>query len=445
MKPRHLLLVAAGAGAGLLLPAAARVATPGGTDTYQELGQLMNVFQTVRANYVDKVDDKTLIEGAINGMLASLDPHSGYLAKEDYSQIRNLTDGEYGGLGMSVTTEEGAVKVIAPTDDTPAARAGIKAGDFITHLDGEYIVGLSLNDAVDRMRGAAGSKVQVRIVRQGVAKPLEFTLVREKIKIRPVKSEIKGNVGVIRISSFSKNTGADTVAALKDIRAKLGDRLAGIVVDLRSNPGGVLDEAVDVSSAFMTRGEVVSQRGRDPKDVRSFSAPQRPADDIGGAPVVVLIDQGSASAAEIVAGALQDHRRALVLGERSFGKGSVQSVIPLTDATGLRLTVARYFTPSGRSVQSNGIDPDIVVPQMSDPDRAEREKFRLRESDLRRHLVNEVKLDEATLEVDDKTDPRFAVTADELKKAGIKDFQLDYALKTLERLRAPAPTAVAAR
>ncbi len=439
--PRKFLLIAAGAAGALALTAAAKVAAPAATDTYQDVGTLMSVFETVRANYVDKVDDKTLLDGAINGMLASLDPHSGYLDKSEYQQIRNLTDGEYGGLGLSVSMEDGAVKVIAPTDGTPAARAGIKAGDYITHLNGELIYGVTLNEAVEKMRGAAGTTIKITIVRQGAKKPIDFTLKREIIAIKPVKFETKGSVGVIRISSFSKNTGVDTVAALKAIEAKLGPKLTGFILDLRSNPGGVLDEAVDVSAAFLKRGEVVSQRGRDAHDIRRFNAPERDRDDAMGKPVIVLIDEGSASAAEIVAGALQDHRRALVIGERSFGKGSVQSVIPLTPETGLRLTVARYYTPSSRSVQTAGIEPDIVLPQLSDADRGDRP--RVHESDLRRHLINEVKLDARAIEDDGKADPRFeGVTAATLKKAGVEDYQMDYAVKTLARLAPPAAAPV---
>jgi carboxyl-terminal processing protease len=440
---RKSLYIAVGAAAAIALTAA-KVAQPAATDTYQELGTLMNVFETVRANYVDKVDDKTLLDGAINGMLGSLDPHSGYLAKSDYEQIKNLTDGEYGGLGLSVTMEDGAVKVIAPTDGTPAARAGVKAGDYITHINGELLYGVTLSEAVEKMRGNAGSAIKITVVRQGAPKPLDFKLVREVIKINPVKSEIKGTVGVIRISSFSKNAGVDTVNALHEIEKKLGPKLTGFILDLRSNPGGVLDEGVDVSAAFLTHGEVVSQRGRDAHDIRRFNAPDRAVDDALGKPLIVLIDEGSASAAEIVAGALQDHRRALVIGERSFGKGSVQSVIPLTPDTGLRLTVARYYTPSNRSVQNGGIEPDIAVPQLSDP---ERDRERVHESDLRRHLINEVKLDEKAVEDDGKADPRFAgVTAVSLKTAKVDDYQMDYAVKTIARLAAAAaPATVASR
>ena len=446
MIKRNSLLFASGAVSALALLTAAKLASPAATDTYQELGTLMNVFETVRANYVDKVDDKTLLNGAVNGMLASLDPHSGYLDKQDYEQIKNLTDGEYGGLGLSVTMEDGAVKVIAPTDGTPAARAGVKAGDYITHINGELLYGVTLSEAVDKMRGAAGTPIKITVVRQGAVKPIDFKIVREVIKINPVKSEIKGSVGVIRISSFSKNAGVDTVAALHDIEKKLGNKLTGFILDLRSNPGGVLDEGVDVSAAFLTHGEVVSQRGRDPHDIKRFNAPDRAQDDALAKPLIVLIDEGSASAAEIVAGALQDHRRALVIGERSFGKGSVQSVIPLTPDTGLRLTVARYYTPSNRSVQTAGIEPDIVVPQLSDADRADRQ--RVHESDLRRHLINEIKLDNSAIEEDGKPDPRFAgVTAATLKAAKVDDYQMDYAVRTIARLTGAAlvPTTVAAR
>lgn len=432
---RKPLLVALGAAAAFALLPGAKTADPAANDTYKQLDTLMNVFEKVRTDYVDKVDDKTLIAGAINGMLASLDPHSSYLDARDFDQMKNLTDGEYGGLGLSVTVEDGAVKVIAPTDGTPAARAGVKAGDYITHLNGELIYGLPLNEAVEKMRGEPGTTVRISIVRQGQTKPIDFTLKREVIQIKAVKSEVKGDVGVIRIASFSKNAGADTRNAVLSIEKQLGPKLTGFILDLRSNPGGLLNEAVDVSDVFLDHGEVVSQRGRAKNDIQRFYA--KPGDDAHGLPVIVLVDEGSASAAEIVAGALQDQRRALILGERTFGKGSVQQVIPLTADTALRLTIARYYTPSGRSVQTEGIEPDIDVPQLSDPDIKDR--LRVHESDLRHHLINEIKLDAKTIEDDGKPDPRFATTADALKKAGVKDYQLDYAVKTLTRLAAPAP------
>ncbi len=421
----------------MLIPGAAAVHAAAESDTYKQLDTLMDVFERVRADYVDKVDDKKLIDGAINGMLASLDPHSSYLDARDFQNMRQTTDGEYGGLGLTVTTEDGAVKVIAPTDDTPAARAGIKAGDYITHINGELIYGSSLNDAVDRMRGLPGTSIKLTVVREGATKPLDFDLKREVIQIRPVKFETRGNVGVIRISTFNKQTGDATRNAVTSIEKKLGANVAGYIVDLRSNPGGLLDQAIDVSDVFLDHGEIVSQRGRTKNDIQRYYA--KPGDLTGGKPIVVLVDAGSASAAEIVAGALQDQRRALVLGERSFGKGSVQTLIPLGQDTALRLTTARYFTPSGRSVQENGIEPDVQVPQLTDTSRADRP--RLREADLRQHLVNEVKDGtEKIVENDGKDDPRFAATPEALKKAGVTDFQLDYATRLLARL-GPTPSA----
>ena len=403
---------------------------PSSADTYRELDRLMDVFERVRGEYVDKVDDKKLIEGAIDGMLASLDPHSSYMNERDFQQMRSTTDGEYGGLGLTVTMDDGVVKVVAPTDDTPAARAGMKANDYITHLDGELLYGVTLNEAVDKMRGSPGTPIKLTVVREGMAKPMELTLKREVIQIRPVKFEAKGNVGVIRISTFNKQTGEATEQALKVLEKQIGPKLAGFVVDLRSNPGGLLDQAIEVSDAFLDRGEIVSQRGRGKGDVQRYYA--RPGDFAEGKPIVVLVDEGSASAAEIVAGALQDHRRALVLGQRSFGKGSVQTLIPLSADTALRLTTARYFTPAGRSVQMLGIDPDITVPQLSDANYKDR--TRVRESDLRRHLINDVKAGDKTLEADDKADPRFSETAEALKKRGVDDFQMDYAVRTISRL-----------
>ena len=342
---------------------------------------------------------------------------------------------------MTVTTEDGAVKVIAPTDDTPAARAGIKAGDYITHLDGELIYGASLTDAVDKMRGAPGTTVKLTVVREGATKPLDFTLKREVIQIKPVKFETRGNVGVIRISTFNKQTGDATRTAVASIDKKLGASLAGYIVDLRSNPGGLLDQAIEVSDVFLDKGEIVSQRGRTKSDIQRYYA--RSGDLTGGKPIVVIVDEGSASAAEIVAGALQDQRRAIVLGQRSFGKGSVQTLIPLSQDTALRLTTARYFTPSGRSVQEAGIEPDITVPQLTDASRADRP--RLREADLRKHLINEIKDGtEKLVETDTKEDPRFIATPETLKKQGVTDYQLDYAVKLLGRLAPGAPVQTAA-
>ena len=438
MSPARMKFVAA-FGLLLLIPAPAVVQAASETDTYKQLDALMDVFERVRADYVDKVDDKTLIEGAINGMLASLDPHSSYMGPRDFAQMRQTTDGEYGGLGLTVSTEDGAVKVIAPTDDTPAARAGIKSGDFITRINNELLYGVSLNEAVDKMRGPAGTDIKLTVVREGVIKPLEFTLRREIIQIKPVKWEVKGTAGILRISAFNKQTGPATRTAIAAIEKQLGPRLTGFVIDLRSNPGGLLDQSIEVSDAFLDHGEIVSQRGRAKTDIQRYYA--HGGDLTAGRPLIVLIDEGSASAAEIVAGALQDHRRALVIGQRSFGKGSVQTLIPLSEDTALRLTTARYFTPSGRSVQEAGIEPDITVPQLSDATLKDKLP-RVREADLRRHLINEAKADNKLVEADDKADPRFAASFESLKKAGVTDFQLDYALKVLARLAPPVPKPV---
>ena len=403
------------------------------TDQFRELEEFLAVYKKVKSSYVDKVEDKQLMEGAIQGMLASLDPHSGFLNKSDFSNLQTQIDGEYGGLGLSVTLEDEAVKVIAPTKDTPADKAGIKSGDYITHLDGKLIFGGTLDEAVEAMRGVPGTSIKLTIVRPGRDAPFDVTVTRAIIDLKPVQWEVKGRIGLITITGFSEETGADVVSAVSSIKKSLGGKPLGYIVDLRSNPGGILDEAVAVSDAFLSEGEIVSERGRDKKDIERWWAERAvPGDVTGGAPIIVLVDAGSASASEIVAGALQDHHRGLVMGERSFGKGSVQNVLPLTRDTGLRLTVARYHLPSGRSVQEGGIKPDIQVPQLSDPDYKKRTS--IRESDLRRHLVNEITDDSKELEEDIADDPRFAMTAEQLKAKGIEDFQLHYAMETLNRL-----------
>jgi carboxyl-terminal processing protease len=399
----------------------------------EDLDEFLAVYRKVKSSYVDKVDDKQLMEGAIQGMLASLDPHSGFLDRTDFNSLRTQIDGEYGGLGLTVTMEDEAVKVIAPTKDTPADKAGIKSGDFITHLDGKLIVGGTLDEAVEAMRGAPGTTIKLSIFRPGRNAPFDLTLTRAIIDLKPVRWEVKDRIGVISVTGFSEQTGADVVAAVAGIKKTLGGNPLGYIVDLRSNPGGILDEAVAVSDAFLTKGEIVSERGRDKNDINHWWAERAvPGDVTNGAPIIVLVDAGSASASEIVAGALQDNHRALVMGERSFGKGSVQNVLPLTRDTGLRLTVARYHLPSGRSVQEGGIKPDIRVPQLTDPDYKTR--VSVRESDLRRHLVNELKDDNKDLEKDNADDPRFAMTAEQLKAKNIDDFQLYYAMETLQRL-----------
>jgi carboxyl-terminal processing protease len=402
-------------------------------DRFKELEEFLAVYRKVKLGYVDKVDDKQLMEGAIQGMLASLDPHSAFLDKSDFSSLQTQIDGEYGGLGLTVTLEDEAVKVIAPTKDTPADKAGIKSGDFITHLDGKLILGGTLDEAVEAMRGAPGTSIKLTIYRPGRDAPFDVTITRAVIDLKPVRWEVKNRIGVISITGFSEQTGADVVAAVSGIKKSLGGNPLGYIIDLRSNPGGILDEAVSVSDAFLSSGEIVSERGRDKSDIQRWWAERAvPGDVTGGAPIIVLVDAGSASASEIVAGALQDHHRGLVMGERSFGKGSVQSVLPLTRDTGLRLTVARYHLPSGRSVQEGGIKPDIRVPQLTDPDYKKR--VSVRESDLRRHLVNELKDNSKDLEEDLIDDPRFAMTAEQLKAKGIDDFQLYYAMETLQRL-----------
>ncbi|MEO9130292.1 MAG: S41 family peptidase [Sphingomonas sp.] len=409
------------------------------TNTYREIDVFMDVFNRVKADYVDKVDDKTLIKGAISGMLAALDPHSAYETGLDYDNLRIQTSGSYGGLGLSVTLEDGAVKVIAPQEDTPGWRAGIKSGDYITHINGKLIYGETLNEAITEMRGPPGTKISLTLIRPGRDKPIEVSVTRERIVQKPVKWEVKGNVGYININTFSENTGEATKAAILGIDKALGHAPLGYVVDLRDNGGGLRDEAVNVADAFLNYGEVVSERGREKGDIQRFYAHN--GDYAHGLPVIVLTNAGTASASEIVAGALQDHHRALIMGERSFGKGSVQTVLDLGNGTALRLTTSRYYTPSGRSVQEGGIEPDIKVPQISDPDYKSRPVFR--EDDLRRHLINEVKSNNAVLEEDTKPDPRFSATPEQLKAKGIEDFQLDYALKTISRL-ASAPQVASA-
>jgi carboxyl-terminal processing protease len=413
-----------------LIPAATSSFAAVDVDTYRELDAFMSVFERVRSEYVETVDDKTLLRGAIDGMLNSLDPHSSYLDEKGFKALMTTTEGNYGGLGLSVTQEDGAVKVIAPTEGTPADKAGIKAGDYLTHIDGKLVYGGTLDEAVDQMRGPPGSTVKITVVRPGRDKPFDVTLTRAIIELPAVKWEIKDRVGVINVNTFNKTTTDATLAAMTAVEKSLGGKPLGYILDLRSNPGGLLDQAISLSDAFLERGEIVSQRGRKKGDIERYYA--KPGDAAKGLPVIVLVDAGSASAAEIVAGALQEHHRAIVMGERTFGKGSVQTLLPLSQNTALRLTTARYYTPSGRSVQEGGITPDISVPQISDPDYKERP--RLREADLRRHLINEIKVEDDVIQDDGKPDPRFAATAEELKKKGITDFQLHYALQAIGRL-----------
>ena len=354
-------------------------------EDYKLLALFADVFERVRADYVDKVDDKKLIENALNGMLSGLDPHSNYMNAKAFQDMQVQTRGEFGGLGLEVTEDDGIIKVVSPIDDTPASKAGIKSGDLITALDGKTVEGLTLTEAVDEMRGPPGSSITLTIKREGVETPIEVAMHREVIHIKVVRSRLIGHVGYIRITSFDEQTDSELRKAYQQLKQEAGGSLEGLVVDLRNNPGGLLDQAVSVSNDFLNRGEIVSTRARDPRDSQRWDA--KPGDITNGLPLVVLINGGSASASEIVAGALQDHHRAVLVGTRSFGKGSVQTVIPLGhDQGALRLTTARYYTPSGRSIQAQGIVPDVPV-QSS---RAEEPHFGPEhESDLNHVLKNE--------------------------------------------------------
>ena len=356
----------------------------GRAETYRLLTLFGDVFERVRAEYVEPVNDRDLIENAINGMLTGLDPHSNYMNAKSYRDMQVQTRGEFGGLGIEVTQDNGFIKVISPIDDTPASRAGVKPGDLILALDGKTVEGLSLNDAVDKMRGPPNSAIKLTIRREGVDKPLEMGLTREVIHIQVVKSHLEGtDIAYVRVTSFSEQTDSGLRKAIADLKQQAGGKLRGIVLDLRNNPGGLLDQAVSVSDDFVDQGEIVSTRARHPEDSQRWNA--KAGDITNGLPMVVLINGGSASASEIVAGALQDHRRAILLGTRSFGKGSVQTVIPLTGGGAMRLTTARYYTPSGRSIQGLGITPDVDVASS----REERPHFLPdREAELNRALTN---------------------------------------------------------
>ena len=329
------------------------------TETYKQLNLFGEVFERVRTEYVDDVSDDSLVESAINGMLTSLDPHSNYLNTKNFNDMKVQTRGEFGGLGIEVSMENGLVKVVSPIDDTPAARAGLKPGDLITHLDGDPVQGMTLPEAVEKMRGPVSSEIKLTIRREG-REPFDVKLIRATIKIQSVRSHLEGdNIAYIRITTFNEQTDVGLNNAMKNLKQQAGGKLLGVVLDLRNDPGGLLDQAVAVADAFLEKGEIVSTRGRRSEDAQRYNA--RPGDIAAGLPVAVLINGGSASASEIVAGALQDHHRAILLGTRSFGKGSVQTIIPLPGHGAMRLTTARYYTPSGRSIQAKGIDPDIVV------------------------------------------------------------------------------------
>ncbi|MGB7418557.1 MAG: S41 family peptidase [Erythrobacter sp.] len=435
MKFAALLKSAALVTAVALIPATTATMAQVDARAGPEFAKLFAVYQRIQSSYVEPVDDQVLLRGAIDGMLAALDPHSAFLDGNDLQRLETMIDGNYSGLGLSVVQEDGAVKVISPFRGSPADQAGLKAGDYITHLDGDLIYGGDLDEAVGRMRGKAGTSIQLTIFRPGRDEPFEVDVTRGVIELEPVTHSLEpGNLGVITVNEFSADVGADVFRAWTALREEASGRMSGLVLDLRSNPGGSLDEAVALSDLFLDEGRIVSQRGRARGETLLYDAETVFRGDMAeGVPLIVLIDAGSASASEIVAGALQDHRRALIMGQRSFGKGSVQSLLPLGRDAALKLTTARYFTPSGNSVQEGGIAPDIRVPQISDPDFALRERYSMRESDLRGHLINELGIDDEEMEDDTVEDPRFQLTAEQLEEQGIEDFQLHYALETLRR------------
>ena len=381
------LTAAAVAGLLMLLAPAGAIAESNTAETYRQLNLFGDVFERVRSEYVEKVTDEQLIEAAINGMLTSLDPHSSYLNKKSLEDMQVQTRGEFGGLGIEVTMENGVVKVVSPIDDTPAAKAGLQAGDLITHLNNEPVMGMTLTDAVDKMRGGVGTDIKLTVRRGENGEPFEVTLTRAVIKIQSVRWREEGNVGYIRITTFNEQTQSGLDKAIAKIKGDLGPKLAGYVLDLRNNPGGLLEQAISVSDTFLDHGEIVSTRGRKPEDTQRFNA--KPGDAAAGLPLVVLINGGSASASEIVAGALQDHHRAVIMGTQSFGKGSVQTIIPLSGHGAIRLTTSRYYTPSGRSIQQLGITPDIEVHQARIEDLEAPAGMRRREADLKGALRND--------------------------------------------------------
>ena len=400
--------------------------------TYENLDLFGDIFERIRSSYVEEIDEEKLIESAISGMLTSLDPHSSYMAPEDFSTMQVQTRGEFGGLGIEVTQENGFIKVVSPIDDTPADNAGIEAGDFITKVDGESTLGKTLDEAVDKMRGPVGSEIIITVVREGVDEPFDVSIIRDTIEIKAVKARSEGKTVVLRVSSFTSKTYPNLKESLeKEINAAGGlEYINGVVVDLRNNPGGLLTQAIRVSDAFLESGEIVSTRGRGARDAERYNA--TPGDLTNGKPIVVLINGGSASASEIVAGALQDHHRAIIVGTKSFGKGSVQTIIPLSsDGAAMRLTTARYYTPSGRSIQSLGVSPDILVEQRirSDEDLDEASNFQRFEADLENSLSNDSLTDDERKFLEDERKKQ-----EETAKMRNDDYQLSYALDVLKGL-----------
>jgi carboxyl-terminal processing protease len=407
------------------------------TSIYEQLDLFGDIFERIRAQYVEEVEPRALIEAAINGMLTSLDPHSSYLPPKEFGDMQVQTRGSFGGLGIEVTQQDGWVKVVSPIDDTPAAAAGIAAGDLITHVDGESTLGLSLDQAVQRMRGPVGSEIVITVVRAGVPEPFDVSIIRDNIRLTAARARLEGETVVLRVTTFNDQTYPNLEAGLSKAVSEAGgmDRINGVVLDLRNNPGGLLTQAIKVTDAFLEKGEIVSTRGRDERSGERYQA--TPGDLTAGKPLVVLINGGSASASEIVAGALQDHRRAVVLGTKSFGKGSVQSVIPLRGEGAMRLTTSRYYTPSGRSIQAMGVAPDIIVEQPARVAEAEGTdstapaQRQRGEADLRGSLTNDQISEDQRRILDDET-ARAEATA-RLRK---DDYQLAYAIDLLRGLSA---------
>ena len=432
--------------AGVLLttqiagPLLAEEAKKGGS-VYEQLDLFGDIFERIRSQYVEPVDEGKMIEAAINGMLTSLDPHSSYMSADAFADMRVQTRGEFGGLGIEVTQQDGFIKVVSPIDGTPADKAGIKAGDFITHVDGESVLGLTLDQAVDKMRGPVGSEIVVTVAREGTDEPFDVSIIRDRIKLTAAKSRVEGHSVVLRVTTFNDQTYDNLESSMKKAIEDAGgmDKINGFVLDLRNNPGGLLTQAIAVSDAFLDKGEIVSTRGRNPQDSERFNA--ETGDLAQGKPMVVLINGGSASASEIVTGALQDHHRAIVVGTKSFGKGSVQTVIPLRGEGAMRLTTARYYTPSGRSIQSLGISPDIVVeqPEVKPADTAEDEAAsaakRLRsEADLRGAISNDSMTEDEKKVLEEEQQK-----AEEAAKLRSEDYQLAYAIDILKGLSAIQP------
>ncbi len=440
------MILAAVGGASLGLAVTSQIAGPvlaeetrSNTSVYEQLDLFGDIFERIRANYVEEVDDRELIEAAINGMLTSLDPHSSYLSPEAAQRMRVSTSGEFGGLGIEVTQEEGWVKVVSPMDGTPAEAAGIQAGDFITAVDGESVLGLTLDEAVRLMRGPVGAEIIVTIVRESEPEPFDVSIIRDTIKLTAVRSRTEGNAVVLRITTFNEQTFPNLREGIEKQVEEAGgfENIDGIVLDLRNNPGGLLSQAVYVSDAFLDAGEIVSTRGREPADGDRFNA--TPGDLAEGKPIVVLINGGSASASEIVAGALQDHRRAIVIGTNSFGKGSVQTVVPLSQDGAMRLTTARYYTPSGRSIQALGISPDIIVEQplpREDSGEEVEERRQRSEAGLRGSLENDSLTEDEIRQIEE--DRARAEAAAALRE---DDYQLAYAIDILKGLNALGPLA----